>query len=94
VVVAAVQDLMGGAQDAGTGGAQRGVDVTGLRGPAGDVGEGVLGGVQAMIGGHQVGQGFGLDLAVTAALLRHTLWKTLWTMHQDVAQFVGQGALI
>ena len=52
----------GGVDDVGDGGAF-GVVGECLFGPAGDVGEGVLAAVEAMGGGDEVGDGFGLDLA-------------------------------
>jgi hypothetical protein len=54
VGVSGVEDLVRGGQHARPGGPQRGVHVTGLRRPGGDVGEGVVAGVQAKVGGDQV----------------------------------------
>ena len=76
----------GGAQDPGGGCGDRLVVAPG---PGGDVREAVVGGVQAVVGGDQVGHALGLDLDQPSA--RRPLGQRVQrVVEQDVPRFMGQ----
>ena len=85
------EDASGGLQDALPGGGDDvlGLLAAGVGGPGGDVGEGVGVGGQAVAGGDQVGDAFGLDLGDAAADER--LVAVGGVVQQDVSELVGEG---